>query len=138
VGALALGYCPHHGGALLSPRQAARMGNSSLEATHLPMPFHRAPSGSMDASAIALLMDVRRELSGEVEALVARREELGAQHDELGKKLKEVETELEGKRRMLRLMEVTEQQLRAKGGPRWATVRQAQTTPPRGTALRCV
>jgi hypothetical protein len=85
---------------------------------------HRASMINMDTSPLSALdqiIDLRRALSGEVEQLAQKRAELQAQLDAqlaaLGKKLKEVDVELEAKRRTLKLVWATEQQLTAQGQP---------------------
>jgi vacuolar-type H+-ATPase subunit D/Vma8 len=58
-----------------------------------------------------LLDDVREHLLRELVKLAGRRQKLATKLEALGKKLKEVDVEMEAKRRMLRLVDVTEQQL---------------------------
>jgi hypothetical protein len=72
-------------------------------------------------SALDQVIDLRRALNGEVETLAQKRAALQAQLDAqleaLGKKLKEVDVELEAKRRTLKLVWATEQQLAGQGQP---------------------
>jgi chromosome segregation ATPase len=63
----------------------------------------------------ALLGDVREQLLQELDKLTDKRKSLEAQMEALGEQLKKVDVEVEAKRRMLGLVEATEQQL-AGGG----------------------
>jgi septal ring factor EnvC (AmiA/AmiB activator) len=72
-------------------------------------------NGAEGRGELALLGDVRKKLRRELRKLTKERAELKTQLEALGEELKEVDVEVEATRRMLGLVEATEQQLAAQG-----------------------
>jgi GTP cyclohydrolase II len=63
----------------------------------------------------ALLGDMREQLLSQLAKLADKRKSLEAQREALGEKLRGVDVEMDTKRRMLGLVEATEQQLADRG-----------------------
>jgi hypothetical protein len=76
-----------------------------------PTDSWRQMSAPGEGEALSRLEELRRALELQVTELATRRQDLEAQLEALGGKLEEVDTELEAKRRMLTLVEATEQEL---------------------------
>jgi hypothetical protein len=68
-----------------------------------------------DGEGLTLLAGVREHLRRELGKLTDKRKDLEAQLEALGEELKGVDVEVEAMRRMLGLVEATEQQLAAQG-----------------------
>jgi chromosome segregation ATPase len=68
-----------------------------------------------DGQGLALLGEVREKLLSELAKLADKRKDLEAQLEAALQELKEVDVEVEATRRMLGLVEATEQQLAAHG-----------------------
>jgi hypothetical protein len=77
-------------------------------------PPHRTYIGARPGGRLALLRDLREQLVNELRMLTYKRKDLEA-HQEAGRELKEVAVEMEATRRMLGLVQATEQQLAGQG-----------------------
>jgi hypothetical protein len=76
---------------------------------------HRKMEDDEATSGPVLLVGVREHLLGELEKLAHKRSKLEAQMSALGEDLEEVDSQVEATRRMLGLVEATEQQLAGQG-----------------------
>jgi hypothetical protein len=70
---------------------------------------------NVDGDGGALLGELREQLLSELAKLADKRKDLEAQREALGEELKGVDVEVEATRRMLGLVEATEQQLADQG-----------------------